>query len=242
MRHMKQGGELQVGGFVPLTTVEWEGRLCAVVFAQGCPWCCSYCHNPGLIPRVRGAISWASLADLLSERVGFLDAVVFSGGEPTFQNGLIAALAQVRQLGFATAVHTNGCNPELLETVVAEGLADYLAMDVKAPVGKYARVTGVGESGWAAARSVEIIVASGIDHEFRTTWHPDLLDHDDLRAIADWLHRSGAQAYYIQQFRAEGCADASLIASDSLPAEIPAGLVRDLQTMFPRFGVRCAQG
>ncbi|NSW55987.1 MAG: anaerobic ribonucleoside-triphosphate reductase activating protein [Armatimonadetes bacterium] len=237
---MKENGELQVGGFVPLTTVEWEDRLCAVVFVQGCPWCCPYCHNPELIPRVPGAISWASLTVLLAERTGFLDAVVFSGGEPTCQVALLAALAQVREMGFATAVHTNGCNPELLEAIVAEGLADYLAMDVKAPVEKYARVTGVGESGWAAARSIEVIVESGIDHEFRTTWHPDLLDAGDLRAIAEWLKRSGARAYYIQQFRGEGCADTDLAASDALPAEIPADLAREIQNMFPRFGVRSA--
>ncbi len=242
IRQMRQNGELQIGGFVPLTTVEWEDRLCAVVFVQGCPWCCPYCHNPGLIPRVPGTISWATLADLLAERAGFLDAVVFSGGEPTCQDALPAALAQVRQMGFATSVHTNGCNPELLEAILAEGLAGHLAMDVKAPVEKYAHVTGVGESGWAAARSIEVIIGSGIDHEFRTTWHPDLLDIDDLRAIAEWLSRSGARSYYIQQFRAEGCAAAELVASDALPAEIPASLARDLQAAFPRFGVRSAKG
>ena len=209
---------------------------------RACNLSCLHCYRDAG-DAASGELTTAEGKKLLAEiaRAGF-KIMVFSGGEPTCQDALPAALAQVRQMGFATSVHTNGCNPELLEAILAEGLAGHLAMDVKAPVEKYAHVTGVGESGWAAARSIEVIIGSGIDHEFRTTWHPDLLDIDDLRAIAEWLSRSGARSYYIQQFRAEGCAAAELVASDALPAEIPASLARDLQAAFPRFGVRSAKG
>ena len=110
---------LRVGGLTPLSTTDWPGMLAAVVFCQGCPWRCGYCHNPDLIP-ARGdhEIPWEDVLAFLRRRQGLLDGVVFSGGEPTAQAGLADAMREVRALGFKIGLHTGGMYPQRLAAVL----------------------------------------------------------------------------------------------------------------------------
>ena len=104
--------DLAVAGLTPLSTCDWPGQLVATVFLQGCPLACTYCHNPLLIdPRAPGTVPWADVADLLERRRGLLDGVVFSGGEPTRQHALRAAMLEVRSLGYRVGLHTAGTYP-----------------------------------------------------------------------------------------------------------------------------------
>jgi pyruvate formate lyase activating enzyme len=162
---------LAVGGLVPFTTIDFPGRLAAVVFCQGCPWRCTYCHNPHLLPRGAGTLPWADVLDWLASRRGLLDGVVFSGGEPLLQRNLPAALAEVRALGFATALHTAGAYPERLAAVLP--LLDWAGFDVKAPFADYAPIVGC-DGGRAARQSLELLLASGLPHEIRCTVPPQL--------------------------------------------------------------------
>jgi len=238
---MSSAQQLRIAGVQPLTTVEWEGRLAAVAFMQGCPWRCRYCHNHHLIdPRAPADISWQELRDFLDQRQGLLDAVVFSGGEPTLQPALLPAARAVHELGFEVAVHTNGYSPEALARVLATGVVAYVAMDYKAPVDKYPSITGAPESGRAVADSLSVVLQSGVEYELRTTYHPELLSLDDVRTMAVDLREKGVQAYYLQQFRSEGCADEQLNTSALLPAELPAAFIQELSEMFPRFAFRPA--
>ena len=229
--------ELRLAGIEPLTTVEWEGRLAAVLFFQGCPWRCRYCHNARLVARrTQGLKPWAEALEFLAERRGFLDAVVFSGGEPLLQARLPEAAAQVRELGYDLALHTNGYQPERLSRLLASGHVQMVSMDIKAPFAAYEHVTRVPGSGAAAQRSAEILIASGTSHEFRTTFHSDLLTAQDLRTIAADLHARGAQSYFLQAYRDEGSPDMALHFTPSTPPDpvLVAGLAR----LFPRFGLR----
>lgn len=162
---------LAVGGLVPFTSIDFPGRLAAVVFCQGCPWRCTYCHNPHLLPRGPGTRPWPEVLAWLETRRGLLDGVVFSGGEPLLQRGLPAALAEVRALGFATALHTAGIYPERLAAVLP--LVDWVGFDVKAPFADYARIVGC-EGGAAARQSLELLLAAGVAHEIRCTVPPAL--------------------------------------------------------------------
>lgn len=228
---------LRIGGLLPLTTVEWEGHLAAVLFLQGCPWRCRYCHNTHLVsPRTKKLMPWADVHAFLMERQGLLDAVVFSGGEPTAQAALPAALSAVKRLGYLVALHTNGYNTAALGRALETGAVDYVAMDLKAPFARYDEVTRVVGSGRKAQRSATAIIKSGVAHEFRTTYHSDLLTPDDLRAIALDLQWRGAQAYYLQRYRDEGSPDIPLAFSPSAPP--PQRLLRELQKMLPTFGTR----
>jgi pyruvate formate lyase activating enzyme len=191
---------LAVGGLVPFTTIDFPGRLAAVIFCQGCPWRCGYCHNPHLLRRGPGTLAWPDVRAWLATRRGLLDGVVFSGGEPLLQRGLAAALDEVRALGFATALHTAGAHPRRLAALLPR--LDWVGFDVKAPFAEYASVVGC-EAGRAARAALALLLASGVAHELRCTVPPALSDAtlDRLRADLDVL---GAGPLKLQACRPPG--------------------------------------
>ena len=158
---------LRVGGLTRLSAADYPGKLAAVVYCQGCAWRCGYCHNPELQP-ARGAheIAWAEVVSFLERRRGLLDAVVFSGGEPTLQRALRDAMQAVKAMGFLVGLHTAGIVPRRLAQVLP--LVDWVAMDAKAYFGDHERVTRVRGSARAAQRSLDLILASGVEREVHT--------------------------------------------------------------------------
>jgi pyruvate formate lyase activating enzyme len=221
---------LRVGGLTPLSTTDWPGMLAAVVFCQGCPWRCGYCHNPDLIPpRGENEIPWEDVLAFLHRRQGLLDGVVFSGGEPTLQPELANAMREVRALGFKIGLHTGGAYPRRLEEVLR--LVDWVGLDAKAPFKDYARITGVDGSGERAQSSLESVLASGVAHEIRTTVHPALLGDDDVVALAQDLSAHGVKRYVIQAFRSQGCENTALV-QDAQRASPLASLVKEVASRF----------
>jgi pyruvate formate lyase activating enzyme len=191
---------LRIGGLTPLTSIDFPGRLAAVLYCQGCPWRCSYCHNPELL--AAGApttLSWAQVLAFLQRRRGLLDGVVFSGGEPTLQAALPAALGQVRALGFETALHSGGMYPQRLAGLLS--LLDWVGLDVKGPLSQHDAITGVPGSGLRARESLRLLLASGVAYECRTTWHAGLFSADALLGLADELAALGVTHWALQQCR-----------------------------------------
>ena len=191
---------------------DYPGRLAAVLFCQGCPWSCVYCHNPHLIPAdAPPGRDWTSTLNFLRRRVGLLDAVVFSGGEPTLQAGLADAMNDVRRMGFQIGLHTAGPYPERLAEVLL--LLDWVGFDVKAPFERYDRISGVPGSGAKARESLRLLVASGVEHECRTTIHPSLFTAPQLAELSESLFAFGVRRHVLQAFRAAGCRDEALNAA-----------------------------
>ena len=147
-------------------------------------------------------MTWDGVRKFLLRRRGLLDAVVFSGGEPTLQAALPHAVGEVRALGFKVGLHTAGMFPLKLKRWLA--LLDWIGMDIKAPFEDYERITGVPGSGARARASARLILASGIAYEFRTTVHSALLSHLQLMRIGEQLAQLGARCYAIQEFRVRG--------------------------------------
>ena len=203
---------LRVGGFVPFTSADYPGALAAVVFCQGCPWRCGYCHNPHLVA-ARGAAEhdFGAILAWLESRRGLLDAVVFSGGEPTAQAALPEAMAEVRARGFDLGLHTGGAYPRRLGKLIR--LVDWVGIDVKAPLAGYERVTGSGQSGHAAWASLDRVLAAGISYEVRTTVHPTITPVAALEKIASELAARGVSRWVLQPFRPAGCANADLVVA-----------------------------
>jgi pyruvate formate lyase activating enzyme len=223
---------LRVGGLVPFSTTDWPDRLAAVVFLQGCPWRCGYCHNPHLIPaQGMQEESWAEILDWLDSRRGLLDAVVFTGGEPTSQPMLHAAIRAVRAKGFAIGLHTGGAYPRRLAAVLDD--VDWVGLDIKAPAADYVAVTGVSASGIPAFASLDLVLRSGRSLEVRTTVHPALTPPDALERLAGELAAHGAVRWVLQPFRAVGCADAGLLASVPYGAVIDPILLARLRVIVP---------
>ena len=194
--HAAQG--LSVGGFEPFSTKDWPGRLAAVVFVQGCPWRCTYCHNPELQPQRSAGVPvhWADVRALLQTRVGLLDGVVFSGGEPTLDPALPAALHEVRQAGLGTGLHTAGISAARLADLLP--LLDWVALDIKAAPAHLPALTGAPGSARESARALELVRHAGVAYELRTTWHAQWLPEPALLALADWLAAQGVHRWVVQ--------------------------------------------
>ena len=173
---------MKIGSLLKQSFIDWDGKLCAVVFTQGCNFRCGYCHNPSLVlPELFHASENISEADVLSylkSRTGWLDGVVITGGEPTVHTDLTAFIRKIKQLGFAIKLDTNGTNPQLLKELITEKLIDYVAMDIKSVLiqSEYEKVTGVFSDKLfqQVLLSVDILRSGIIPYQFRTTILPKI--------------------------------------------------------------------
>lgn len=227
---------LAIGGLVPFSTTDWPGRLAAVVFCQGCPWRCGYCHNPHLQPahgERDDQHTWVSVQAWLATRPGLLDAVVFSGGEPTAQPALQSAIVAARALGFAIGMHTAGIYPRRLARLLDH--VDWVGLDIKAPVNGYETVTGVKGSASPAFECLDILSASHVAFEVRTTVHPALTPVRALEALGRTLADRGVRRWVLQPFRARGCADQALVCA---PVSLAPRLIATLSAHVPEITVR----
>jgi anaerobic ribonucleoside-triphosphate reductase activating protein len=220
---------------VPLTTLDYPGLLACVLFCQGCAWRCRYCHNPDLIPaRGEHEVPWSHVLDFLQRRQGLLQAVVFSGGEATLQGGLVPAMEQVRQLGFRVGLHSAGIKPWAFAWAVKA--ADWVGFDIKALAEDAELITGVSGSGKANWRSLEHLLASGVDYECRTTVHWHLLDVEKLWRIGQRLHAFGVERFAVQLVRSARMLDPDLPMT-ATPNEAGELWLR-LAQLFPHFELR----
>jgi pyruvate formate lyase activating enzyme len=229
--------QLRVGGFVPFTSNDYPDALAAVVFCQGCPWRCGYCHNPHLIPaRGDDERDFPRILAWLSTRKGLLDAVVFSGGEPTMHAELGAAVDAVRALNFGVGLHTSGAYPKRLARVLPK--VDWVGIDVKAPIAEYANVTGVPGSGLTALASLDLVRNAGVAYEVRTTVHPVLTPPAALERLARELAARDIIRWILQRVRPTGCANEAVAAAAPIGATLDQALLARLSEHVPVIEVR----
>lgn len=202
---------LRLGGLTPMSTADYPGALAATLFCLGCPWRCAYCHNAHLLTpeAASSALDWSEARDFLAQRRGLLDAVVFSGGEPTIQAALPAAMAEARTLGYRIGLHTGGPYPQRLARVLP--VVDWIGLDIKALPDDYARVTGVPGSGIRAWKSLELALqaqrTSQLTLEVRTTPLPGLDTPAYLTRLMQALFAAGVPNYVLQHCRAPSRSD-----------------------------------
>ncbi len=199
--------DLRIAGLEPFSTVDWPDKLVATVFAQGCPWQCTYCHNADMQdPRTAGLIPWAAVLSHLTRRAGQLDGIVFSGGEPTRQRALIPAMREARALGFAVGLHSAGAYPGRLREALI--YTDWLGLDIKAMPEGYEDITGQSAAGVKAWQSLDIAVAWGGDFEVRLTVDPTTHSREDVLSIMGRVQDRGGPRPMLQEARPEGTSDA----------------------------------
>lgn len=164
---------LLVGGIISLTTVDYPDHLAAVVFLQGCPWRCVYCHNPHLQTiSSEESLPWEDVLNLIETRKGFIEGVVFSGGEPLFQEALLPAIIDVKKSGLKVGLHTTGAYPDRFAKVVT--FLDWVGFDVKQSFKDYQLITNIQNSGEKALESLKVLLESGVDYEVRMTMHESI--------------------------------------------------------------------
>lgn len=195
---------MRIGGLQKFSLIDYPGKVCCIVFTQGCNFRCPYCHNPELVkPELfEEPIPEDEIMLFLNGRKGKLDAVEVTGGEPTLQPDLLSFVKEVKEMGFLVKLDSNGTNPDIIEKAAKDKLVDYLAMDVKAPLEKYSFVAGVKVNIENIRRSIRVIMNSGLEYQFRTTVVKQFLSVDDLRQIC--LLIRGASQYVLQRFKHSG--------------------------------------
>jgi len=198
-----------IGGFEPFSLLDYPDKVAAIIFTQGCNFRCRYCYNPSLIDSsVKEDEELSRLWSFLAERQGLVEAIVITGGEPTLEKDLVEVIKEIKRRGFLIKLDTNGTNPEIVKDLIAQGLVDYLAVDVKAPWSKYGQIMAMPEAVLTilVAKVKELVTwlidTSPIHYEFRTTLVPGLLGLQDIAELAEEL--KGAQRWYLQRGRLDG--------------------------------------
>lgn len=190
-----------IHGFNKTTLLDYPGHIAATIFLGGCNFRCPFCHNATLVlaPETQPVISEDEIFTTLKKRVGILEGVCITGGEPTLYLGLEEFIKKIKSLGFLVKLDTNGSNPNLLRHLIELNLLDYVAMDIKNSKEKYSLTTGLKNIDInKISESITILLSSDIDYEFRTTVVKEFHETSDLLSIGNWI--KGGKAYYLQSF------------------------------------------
>jgi pyruvate formate lyase activating enzyme len=171
----------------------------------------------------------------LEKRRGMLDAVCITGGEPTMHKNLEYIIHSIKNMGYKVKLDTNGTNPEVIQELIHKNLLDYIAMDVKAPIGKYHEITNCDVNTEDIQKTIHIVMNSGVDYEFRTTFMPDL-NHEDIHTIAQSV--AGSKRYVLQQFRNQVTLDEAYLTVQPHKAEYVAETAENIKDLFKKCEVR----
>jgi pyruvate formate lyase activating enzyme len=203
---------MEIKGFLETSLLDWDGKIVATVFLPGCNFRCPFCHNTGLTdqPEQYETIPLERIEQHLAKHRDFLDGICISGGEPSIHEPeLFDFINRIKKDGWPIKLDTNGTNPKLLQRLIAGRLIDCLAMDIKGPLDEnYMQLTGVNTGLAAIEESIKLIMASGIDYEFRTTVVPGVITPEAVQKIAARI--KGAKKYVLQQFVPANCRDPKL--------------------------------
>jgi pyruvate formate lyase activating enzyme len=188
-------------GLQRLSLIDYPGKLCATIFTAGCNFRCPYCYNEDIVLDYPAMPKMPEdkIIEFLHPRLGFLDGVCVTGGEPMIHRELPKFLGRLKSIGSLVKLDTNGSRPKALAYVMEKGLVNYIALDVKVPLSRYEETVRYRVKPEGLKETIKLIRRSGVDHEFRTTVVPGLLDGDDLEEIAMTL--TGSKRYVLQQFR-----------------------------------------
>ena len=186
-------------GLDKMSLLDYEDKISCVLFYKACNFRCPFCHNGLTVLEAEDEILFDAALDYLKSRKGLLDAVVFTGGEPTLEPNLKKHIQRVKELGFLIKLDTNGTNPEVVKDLYENHLIDYVAMDIKNSFVKYAMTVGVKNAFLdKISQTIEFLMTSGIDYEFRTTLIDEFHNEQDMRDIAETI--KGAKRLYLQKY------------------------------------------
>jgi pyruvate formate lyase activating enzyme len=192
---------MRINGFQGVSCIDYPGKICSIVYTSPCNFRCPFCHNPSLVSINYEVLSEEDILADIYDRREFIDAVSVTGGEPVLQPDLPAFFGKIHGMGLLTKLDTNGYEPEKLKALTEAGLLDYIAMDIKTSPEMYTKAAGLKTDPERIKKSLNYIMNSGIDYEFRTTAVPGLVTEEDFLKIAHLIE--GAPLYSIQQFKNE---------------------------------------
>jgi len=214
---------LRIGGIQKMTLLDFPEKVAATVFLQGCNFRCPFCHNASLVTHIGDDYnSPEEVLRFLEKRKGLLDGVCISGGEPLMAPDIGDFIKDIRNLGFAVKVDTNGSFPHRLSALIENSLVDYVAMDVKNCPERYAETVGIPDFDLTPiGESISLLLSGKIDFEFRTTVTAELHTPEGVAKIAEWI--AGAPRYFLQNFEDSG----DIIGKNQNP--VPEDLLRQME-------------
>lgn len=174
---------MNISGIIKSSLIDYPGLISCVLFVPGCNYSCFYCHNRSLIDGSHILLTPQSVTDFLQKRMGLLDGVVISGGEPTLQSNLIPFLQMLRGLGYQIKLDTNGSHPEVVRELLELELCDYIAVDYKTPSEYYPKICGHGADARQVIETIRLLSEGEVPFEVRTTVIPQL-GSEDLMVMA----------------------------------------------------------
>ena len=198
-------------GIQKFSTIDDPGNLSITLFTSGCNFRCRYCHNSNFITGKSSRLDNDKIFDFLRSRVGIIDSVVICGGEPTIHKSLPDWIRKIKSMGFRIKLDTNATNPEMVFELINKGLVDFFAIDYKAPINKYDKVTGIDPRHFDVLATIEIVAKSGVPYDIRTTVHTDLLSRQDILDMVIELKSIGVKNYSLQGYvHSDGVYDKTL--------------------------------
>ena len=229
---------MKIGGLQKFSLIDYPGKICAIIFTQGCNFRCGYCHNPELVKpeNFEKSVPKEEVISFLKSRTEQLEAVVITGGEPLLQKDLIEFISIIKDLGFAVKLDTNGTSPEIIERLINGKLIDYIAMDIKAPLRKYEEVVNVKVDLDKIKKSIKLIMSSGIDYEFRTTIVKSQLSIADILEISKLI--KGAKLYILQKFVATKANDEKFLKEKTYSDEEFEGIKKKILIYVDKCEIR----
>lgn len=186
-------------GIEKLSLVDYDEKIACTLFMEGCNFKCPFCHNSQLVNKENNhEIPWEEIKDFLKKRVGVMDAVVITGGEPTLMPDLEDKIRDVKSFGYEVKLDTNGTNPKLIKKLINEGLVDYIAMDIKSSPETYADVAGILVNLKNIEETKNFLIENHVDYEFRTTLVEEFHNIEVIKKIGEFI--KDAKKYRLQKF------------------------------------------
>ena len=228
-----------IRGIIQTSFLDWDGKVSMVLYSSNCNMKCPFCHNWEFMdsPERYPEKTWEEIKSYLEEHSDFIDGACITGGEPLLEPDIEELIQNIKSIGKLVKLDTNGTMPDILSDLIEKGLVDYVAMDVKMPLDeRYFKAAGIETDLDKIKKSIEIIMKSGIDYEFRTTVVPTIHAKEDILDIARYI--KGAKKYVLQQFTPFHACDENLRELEPYDNEIIADMAADCEPFVERVSVR----
>jgi len=247
---------MQIAGYLKTSLIEWPGKIASVIFTPGCNFRCPFCHNRDLVrckDAKRQSFKEEEVFADLASRKKWIDAVVITGGEPTLQTSLSGFLSRVKRMGYSTMIHTNGTKPEVISELAISKLVDYFCLDLKGDLGNYKKYIGIQKSKGKSQNykakvktSIELVIKSGLEYEFRTTVVPGLHTEKNLISLANEINGVFRNLkleirncrWYLQQFRPMNTLDKRYLKVKPFSREKVESFQNSLKKIIPQVFLR----
>ena len=228
---------MRIYGMEKLSLVDYDGKVATTLFTGSCNFRCGFCHNSPLVLDFKNlpTINEEEIFSYLKKRVGILEGVCISGGEPTLEKDLASFIEKIKGLGYSVKLDTNGTNPEIVKSLINNGLIDYLAMDIKNDRENYSKIIGFDSYDTKQVENtVDFLLNGKFPYEFRTTLIKEFHTQENIAKIGEWI--KGANKYFLQKFKdSESCIQSHLSAvENSQVIKFRDILLKDIPNTFLR--------